>query len=190
MPRDHYSSRRLRTAIDLLPVRTRVAMLEGVRSDEIISGAYVDGDGVCPMLAAHRRGGRTDFIAFAYAWDGFTGVNGRARRASQREIEVLVSHLHASLEAEEQVDLGAAIEDHRALVRHGGIDLAAARAEHRELLERRALREEHDESAAPAGSDDRAWRIPGRRRGEYDRALARVEAERERILAIGQSELA
>ena len=187
MRRQHSDSRRLRTAIDLLPVRTRVAMLEGVRSNEIISGAYVDGDGVCPMLAAHRNGGRTDFIAFAYAWDGFTGVKGRARRASQRELEVLVSHLRASLDAEEQVDLRAAIEDHRTLVRQGGIDLGAARAEHRELLERRALREEHDMSPAP-GTDERGWRIRARRGGEYDRALARVEAERERILALGKPE--
>ena len=188
MRRDHSNSRRLRTAIDLLPVRTRVAMLEGVRSNEIISGAYVDGDGVCPMLAAHRCGGRTDFIAFAHAWDGFTGVKGRARRASQREVDVLVAHLRASLEAEEQVDLRAAIDDHRLLVRKGEINLAAARAEHRELLERRALREEHDESVTPGG-DERFWRMPARRRGEYARALARVEAERERILAVGQLEL-
>jgi hypothetical protein len=169
----------------MLPVRTRVAMLEGVRFDEIISGAYIDGDGVCPMLAAHRRGGRTDFIAFARAWDGFTGVKDRVRRASEREIAVLVSHLQDSLEAEEQVDLKAAIEDHRALVAAGGVDMAAALAEHRELLERRALREEHDESAAPS-TDERSWRMPGRRPDSYDRALARVEAERERILAIGQ----
>ncbi len=37
------------------------------RSNErIIVGAYVDRDGgVCPMLAAHRQGGRTDFLTFA-----------------------------------------------------------------------------------------------------------------------------
>jgi hypothetical protein len=189
MRREQSNSRRLRTAIDLLPVRTRVAMLEGVRSNEIISGAYVDGDGVCPMLAAHRCGGRTDFIAFAHAWDAFTGAKGRAQRASEREIEVLVSHVQASLEAEEQVDLRAAVEHHRTLVRQGGVDLAAARAEHRELLERRALREEHDESAA-VSTDERARRLPGRRPDSYDRALARVEAECERILAVGQPELA
>ena len=53
---------------------TREAMLAGVRaSSAIIVGAYVDGEGgVCPMLAAHRRGGRTDFLSFARAWDRFT----------------------------------------------------------------------------------------------------------------------
>ena len=52
----------LRRAIDCLPVRTREAMLAGVRDGQpIIVGAYIDGEGgVCPMLAAHRRGGRTD----------------------------------------------------------------------------------------------------------------------------------
>src|SRR4051794_25456981 len=60
----------LRLAIDCLPVRTRTAMLEGVRANDIIVGAYADREGgVCPMLAAHRRGGRTNFISFAKAWD-------------------------------------------------------------------------------------------------------------------------
>lgn len=58
---------RLRLAIDCMPVATREAMLAGVIvSERILVGAYTDGDGgVCPMLAAHRGGGRTDFISFA-----------------------------------------------------------------------------------------------------------------------------
>jgi hypothetical protein len=70
---------RLRLAIDCMPVATREAMLEGVRANErIITGAYVDRDGgVCPMLAAHRRGGRTDFISFARSWDRFTRANAK-----------------------------------------------------------------------------------------------------------------
>ena len=68
----------LRLAIDCMPVATREAMLAGVRTGErIIVGAYVDGrGGVCPMLAAHRRGARTDVGAFPVAWDAFA----RARR--------------------------------------------------------------------------------------------------------------
>src|SRR5258708_8073878 len=64
---------RLRLAIDCLPLATRRAMLEGVQAQErIIVGAYTDGaGGVCPMLCAHRRGGRTDFISFAQSWDRF-----------------------------------------------------------------------------------------------------------------------
>src|SRR5919112_5522615 len=49
---------RLQTAIDCLPERTRRAMLDGVRANTIVVGAYTDGNGgICPMLAAHRNGG-------------------------------------------------------------------------------------------------------------------------------------
>ena len=106
----------LRLAVDCLPRRTRVAMLEGIRSNDIIVGAYVDRKGgVCPMLAAHRCGGRTDFLAFAHAWDRFTHAK-RARRATEREVAVLVSYLEASLIDDnlDATDLRAAISDHQA----------------------------------------------------------------------------
>ena len=76
----------LRLAIDCMPVATREAMLAGVRSDaRIIVGAYVDGQGgECPMLAAHRRGGRTDFLSFAKSWDRFTRAEGKTRQATAR----------------------------------------------------------------------------------------------------------
>src|SRR6058998_816253 len=92
----------LRLAVECLPRRTRVAMLEGVRSNDIIVGAYVDRKGgVCPMLAAHRCGGRTDFRAFAQAWDRFTGATKRARMATERELRTLRVQLEASVWAEE-----------------------------------------------------------------------------------------
>ncbi|MEA2275530.1 MAG: hypothetical protein QOC78_490 [Solirubrobacteraceae bacterium] len=108
----------LRLAIDRLPLRTREAMLAGVRSNEIIVGAYSDrAGGVCPMLAAHRCGGRTSFISFARAWDAFAGAR-RARRATEREMRVLADHLEASIVAERgREDLAGAIADHQALVR-------------------------------------------------------------------------
>src|SRR4051794_8210019 len=108
----------LRLAIDCLPVRTRRAMLEGIRSHEIIVGAYSDrAGGVCPMLAAHRCGGRTSFISFAPAWDRFTHPK-RARAATERELRALEAHLIASLLAEStDADLGGAIAQHQALVR-------------------------------------------------------------------------
>jgi hypothetical protein len=90
-------------------------MLEGVRANDIIVGAYVDRKGgVCPMLAAHRCGGRTDFLAFAHAWDRFTHAK-RARRATEREIVVLISYLEASLIEDDldYADLGQAIRDHQ-----------------------------------------------------------------------------
>jgi hypothetical protein len=118
MPRSRRSTiEDLRLAIDCLPVRTRQAMLEGVRCNEIIVGAYSDrAGGVCPMLAAHRNGGRTNFISFARAWDRFAGSK-HARRATDREIGVLVAHLEASLLADDDVDLGGAVADHQSLAR-------------------------------------------------------------------------
>src|SRR3954467_12063819 len=80
---------RLQSAIDCLPERTRRAMLDGVRENTIVVGAYTDGDGgVCPMLAAHRNGGRTSFLSFARAWDGFARAD-KVRRATPRELSVL-----------------------------------------------------------------------------------------------------
>jgi hypothetical protein len=108
----------LRRAIDCLPAQTREAMLAGVRASQpIIVGAYTDGEGgVCPMLAAHRRGGRTDFLAFARAWDRFTGAGRGSRRASRREVGVLISHLEASLLEDAAPDLARAVAEHRELV--------------------------------------------------------------------------
>ena len=66
-------ARRLRAAVDRLPRHTKEAMLRGIDSNRIIVGAYVDSDsgGICPMLAAHRNGGRTDVAEFARAWDEY-----------------------------------------------------------------------------------------------------------------------
>ncbi len=96
-------AQRLRTAVELLPEHTRRAMIRGIDANEIIVGAYTDRDGgVCPMLAAHRNGGRTSFASFALAWDDFTGVKRRiSRRATKREVAVLRSYLEMSLLADE-----------------------------------------------------------------------------------------
>jgi hypothetical protein len=82
----------------LLPRHTREAMLRGIDSNQIIVGGYVDGEGgVCPMLAAHRNGGRTSFASFAHAWDAFTGAGKCPRRANRRELRVLRTYLEMSL---------------------------------------------------------------------------------------------
>jgi hypothetical protein len=100
MPRRR-PARDLRIAIDCLPLQTRRAMLDGVESNRIIVGAYTDRTGgVCPMLAAHRNGGRTSLASFARAWDRYTGAR-RPRPASEREINTLRTMLEASIALDE-----------------------------------------------------------------------------------------
>jgi hypothetical protein len=73
-------------------------MLRGIESNTIIVGGYTDRNGgICPMLAAHRNGGRTSFASFARAWDAFTGAGKRPRRASRRELRALRTYLEMSL---------------------------------------------------------------------------------------------
>jgi hypothetical protein len=92
----------LRTAIDCLPLETRKAMLTGVEANRIIVGAYTDRKGgVCPMLAAHRNGGRTSLASFAHAWDRDTGARGRSRSATDRELHTLTAMLDASIALDE-----------------------------------------------------------------------------------------
>jgi hypothetical protein len=80
----------------MLPIETKQAMLVGLDSETIVTGAYTHEGGICPMLAAHRRGGRTDRESFAVAWDRYTGAD-KGRRASEREIRTLRCMLEASL---------------------------------------------------------------------------------------------
>ncbi len=166
----------LRRAIDCLPRQTRMAMLDGIRDNDIIVGAYSDRNGICPMLAAHRAGGRTDFISFAKAWDRFAFRNvrrGLARRATRRELLVLTAHLEASLLDDE----GPA---------H---DFDGAISEHRELIARRSAHDppgDPDRSAELRGQPGWAWLRVMRRYDEYERALAGLcsqpAAERDREL--------
>jgi hypothetical protein len=91
-------------------------MLDGVRGNTIVVGAYTDGNGgICPMLAAHRNGGRTSFVSFARAWDGFARA-GKVRPATPRELRVLEGLLTRSLDEvpDGEIDLGAAIAEYRA----------------------------------------------------------------------------
>ena len=93
-------------------------MLEGIRSSPIVVGAYTDSrGGICPMLAAHRHGGRTSFVSFARAWDRFARAK-RARTATVRELRALEAHLTASILAERgDADLRGAIAEHQTLMR-------------------------------------------------------------------------
>jgi hypothetical protein len=147
-----------------------------VRSNDIIVGAYTDrSGGVCPMLAAHRCGGRTDLLAFAHAWDRFgREVKGRARSASERELRILTNHLEDSLLAEGRPDLESAIRDHRRLMAQRG-DASAV------VPPARVRPGDPDRSRELARKPGWSWLRPFRRYDDYERALARVEAEREAL---------
>ena len=117
----------LRRTVECLPEHTKRAMLDGIDANTIIVGAYTDrGGGICPMLAAHRHGGRTDLLAFAHAWDRFCEAR-KPRRADRRELAVLRAHLEASL-----LDAGA-----------GAGDFAGAIREHQAAARERRAREAH-----------------------------------------------
>ncbi len=107
----------LRRAIDCLPERTKHAMLEGIEANTIIVGAYTDRNGgVCPMLAAHRHGGRTNLLAFAKAWDRFCNAK-RPRIATERELAILKAHLEAATLGVTRADFEDAIASHQAAAR-------------------------------------------------------------------------
>jgi hypothetical protein len=134
---ERYPARRLRLAVESLPTHTKEAMLRGISANRIIVGAYVDpsSGGVCPMLAAHRNGGRTSVASFARAWDAYTDAKG-PRRATRREVTTLRSLLEASLARECELDstsvseLAAQIRDEREMRAcapvSGRVDAAAA----------------------------------------------------------------
>ena len=157
-------------AIDCMPRGTRQAMLDGITSNKIIVGAYTDRDGgVCPMLAAHRHGGRTALASFARSWDRYTNARGRARPATERELRTLSAMLEASLMWED--DRG---------------EMTAAIAQLKAAKERRA----RDEAAAPridTGERDRtpelrkrhgwSWLRVFRRYDTYKAALDQLEAD-------------
>jgi hypothetical protein len=165
-------------AIDCLPQTTRVAMLQGIRDNEIIVGAYSDSGGICPMLAAHRAGGRTNLIAFARAWDRFAfGGNRieRARPATAREVLILRTHLEASLLEEEmpQSELGRAIAEHRELQSERGSRRERARAQRRTP---RARPGDPDRSRELRNRPGWAWTRIVRRYDDYEWALEQVRA--------------
>lgn len=145
----------LRQSIDTLPERTRRAMLSGLGNNTLIAGSFSDGNGVCPMLAAHREGGRTRCMGFPEAWDRFTGVHGRSitRPATEYEVLQLRMQIQESLDAPQDSNgFAEAIAEHEASVearrrrgrRESGnfvADLGRAVEEHRETARERRSRE-------------------------------------------------
>jgi hypothetical protein len=166
------TAQELRQAIDCLPGRTREAMLQGIGDNEIIVGAYTDRDGrVCPMLAAHRAGGRTSLASFARAWDRYTGAR-RPRPATEREVRTLRAMLEASLYYEaESPELAAAAEAHReSLERNGAPASKRRRRDRRPTGETSRLGELR-------GRHGWSWLRVFRRYDDYTAALAQLESE-------------
>lgn len=163
-------AQRLNLAVQALPARTRAAMLRGIRDNDIIVGAYTDkaSGGICPMLAAHRNGGRTNLASFARAWDRFTGAS-RPRLASDRELRALGSYLEHSLLRDEQ----------------GGESLTAVagriRAD-RERRERGQARRRGDGARRP-GDRHRGRELRRRRFWSWIRPTRRYDVFAERVAA-------
>ena len=143
----------LRRSIDVLPERTRKAMLHGLGNNTVITGAFAaSGQGACPMMVAHREGGRTSCCTFPEAWDKFTGVYGRhiVREATPYEVQILCEEIEASLVPLPKVDpLADAIAEHQAMV--------AARLREPEVVAQPVVEQEQ----APAPRRKRRLRITG-----------------------------
>jgi hypothetical protein len=150
-------ARELRITIDCLPLQTRKAMLEGIEANRIIVGAYTDRQGgVCPMLAAHRNGGRTSLASFARAWDRYTRARGRPRPATDREVTTLRTMLEASILLDETPSLS---------------DVRKPRRAKRPTGERHRARELRHQPGW-------AWLRPFRRLDEYERAVSDLSVAR------------
>ncbi len=159
-------------------------MLRGVESNPIIVGAYVDkvSGGICPMLAAHRNGGRTNLASFARAWDRYTGAK-RPRLATRREVRTLCAILHSSL------------ADDLAGPDAGSVAEAAERirAERATLAAREAARDAAEADVSPrVGAPDTrerrrtaelrtrlrwAWMRPAKRYDEFKDLVAAAEEQ-------------
>jgi hypothetical protein len=184
----------LRGVIDRLPLGTRQAMLEGIRSNRIVVGGNVDmSGGVCPMVAAHRRASARLGRAFGQAWDRYAHAR-LPRTASERELRTLHSMLEASIQidSEAPVSLSAAISEHLALrarrqpsrIEADGRIHAQPRFEEKRsakpkspMSARRPRRDtgERDRTRELRGRHGWAWLRPVRRYEDFERALDQVE---------------
>jgi hypothetical protein len=201
MPRRRRATiQELREAVQCLPRVTRIAMLEGLDAGPIIAGAYTSGDGICPMLAAHRAGGRCNAAFFADAWDRFAFRDGRergrsrtmARRVNERELRILRAQLEASLLDEELADatLAGALREHRDLLKR-----------RRSTLDRESVAERERMSQTAGGGRPRpgdrnravelrdragwAWSRLFRRYDDYEAALVDLRAAADADAPVG-----
>ena len=176
--------------MEALPRHTKEAMLRGIDSNRIIVGAYVDSrsGGICPMLAAHRNGGRTSVASFARAWDEYTNAK-RPRRATRREVRTLRSLLEWSLGASSELPSGslaeaaAQIRAERAQYRCGADEampepIAEPSADPGDIrVTRRRDTGERHRGRELRLRRDWAWMRPARRIDEYKDLLAAAEEQ-------------
>jgi hypothetical protein len=142
-------------------------MLDAIEHNRIIVGAYTDRQGgVCPMLAAHRNGGRTSYASFARAWDRYTKAPSRSRPATERELTTLRTMLEGSLasDAPDGTTFGKAIAEHRKLQDRTPARRIADTGERNRMPE---LRKRHGW----------AWTRLFRRYEDYEAAMAQLEGE-------------
>jgi len=169
-----------------MPRHSREAMLRGIDSNRIIAGAYSDSSsgGICPMLAAHRNGGRTDLSSFARCWDFFTGAR-RPRLATRREIATLRSYLEMSL-----IDTPTA-EPISIVAERLRAERAQIRAEHREALSAITSSEsgapaDADRELVPTGERDRTLELRHRHRWSWLRPTRSYDEYRDRLAAASE----
>jgi hypothetical protein len=199
--RPSHAARRLRIAVERLPKRTKEAMLRGIDTNRIVVGAYVDPEsgGVCPMLAAHRNGGRTSVASFARAWDEYTDAR-RPRRATRREVRCLRDLLLESLDVDPALERKS-IAELAAQIRAERAQLASCRSEPVEPTEppepdapirvrRRVPTGERHRGAELRLRPNWAWLRPARRYDEYKDLLAAAEeqlSEQRAVEVLGES---
>jgi hypothetical protein len=172
---DRNPAQRLRAAVEALPVPTREAMLRGMASNPIVAGAYLDRDsgGICPMLAAHRNGGRTNLASFARAWDRYTGAT-RPRLASGRELLTLRSLLESSLTRDGVAEPGS-IAAAAAQIRAGRVAIAESDVPPPERRPRDSG--ERNRTSELRGRTSWSWLRPARRYEEFRELLAAAEEQ-------------
>ena len=165
----------LRRSIDVLPERTRKAMLHGLGNNTVITGAFAaSNQGACPMMVAHREGGRTSCCTFPEAWDKFTGVYGRhiIREATPYEVQILCEEIEASLVPLPNV-LSDAIAEHQAIVE--------ARRQEAEVAAQQPVVERAGAGrAAPQAPPAHHRRAPRPQRGDRRAQVGRPHAQEPR----------
>jgi hypothetical protein len=161
-------------------------MLDALESNRIIVGAYVDrSGGVCPMLAAHRNGGRTNVPSFARAWDRYTRAH-KPRPATERELRTLRTMLEASVALDEpgHTELSQAVAEHQQAKRGAAKRGTAERGTAKRSDGGRARRPgERDRASELAAQEGWAWTRPFRRLDDFEltlRELRAIERDRER----------